>query len=321
MDDQKKIGIFTALKLGYDEAQTMSQAQISKGTLRALLSEYESIERQIQELKTLEEISEEMDIPIDYLERVSHIINTDSEKLKDEIEGHGHNAIYDPDASLSPEIEQDPPEEPDNPDDPYQTPPEPPEEPMEAPTRKSGEKGEKGEKGKDGTTKNVDQRMTKSGEKEIADVLIRDGGEIARSLALERQEIGKWIMEYVGTVASQYGYTSYATFIEHLMNFWIENQGKITEMQEDIAQYLELIDQLKEALKADIANAAIMKALQSISHDWIMSGAPVDERSINILNAYKQVLITDPSILKKIIKEQSQSQNKTISNMNIAEME
>ena len=195
------------------------------------------------------------------------------------------------------------------------------EEDIEKPKTKSKTKGNSKSK----STKDLAQRMAKSGEGETADVLLKDAGEIAKSLALERQEIGKLVQEYVGTIAAQYGYTNYQAFLEHLLNFWIENQGRIKEMEEEIAQYIELVNQQNEILETDMVRVTIAKNIENITYAALMGGATLDERFMDILEAYKHLLITDPTTIiknksnKPQYQSQDQIQNNSISNI-ITEM-
>lgn len=303
MDDQSKVSVLRALKSGqHTENQILQDAHISKGTLRALLSEYEIIKEQIEEMKTLQEISTDLGLSQDYLEKVRYIIETDSEKLNEEM---GIKA----DANL--DIDAPPPEEPEELEDEREP------EIEEKPKPKGKGKGGKGEKGKD-NTKNIEQRMEKSGEGETADVLLKDAGEIAKSLAIERQEIGKLVQEYVGTIAAQYGYTNYQVFLEHLLNFWIENQGKIREMEEQIAQLQELVNQQNDILDIGIVQGMIIKSLEKITYAALIGGTIMDERFMDILEAYKHLLITDSTIIKKLMNDQQhlhlqlQNQNNNI---------
>jgi hypothetical protein len=287
MDDQSKVSVLRALKSGqHTENQILQEAHISKGTLRALLSEYEIIKEQIEEMKTLQEISTDLGLSQDYLEKVRYIIETDSEKLNEEM---GIKADTNLDTDALPQEQEEPVDEGE---------PELEEKPKTKPKVKGG-------KGKD-STKNIEQKMEKSGEGETADVLLKDAGEIAKSLAIERQEIGKLVQEYVGTIAAQYGYTNYQVFLEHLLNFWIENQGKIREMEEEIAQLNELVNQQNEILDIGIVQGMIIKSLEKITYAALIGGTIMDERFMDILEAYKHVMITDPTIIKKLMNDQQQ---------------
>jgi hypothetical protein len=287
MDDQSKVSVLRALKSGqHTENQILQEAHISKGTLRALLSEYEIIKEQIEEMKTLQEISTDLGLSQDYLEKVRYIIETDSEKLNEEM---GIKADTNLDTDALSQEQEEPVDEGE---------PELEEKPKTKPKVKGG-------KGKD-STKNIEQKMEKSGEGETADVLLKDAGEIAKSLAIERQEIGKLVQEYVGTIAAQYGYTNYQVFLEHLLNFWIENQGKIREMEEEIAQLNELVNQQNEILDIGIVQGMIIKSLEKITYAALIGGTIMDERFMDILEAYKHVMITDPTIIKKLMNDQQQ---------------
>lgn len=309
MDDELKLSIFQAFKSGHTENQIIRDTNLSKGTLRALLSEYETIKQQIEELKSLEEIARDLELPFEYLEQVRNIIETDTEKVKREDVGTDvDQAKYQPQGrEIEQEVEQE--IEPWDESDPAG---------QEQAPKKGKEKGGKGKGKEKDDTKNLNQKLVKSGEGQTAEVLLTDVGDIARSLALERQEIGKWVMEYVGTIAGQYGYTSYALFIEHLLNFWIENQGKITEMQEQIIQYEELINQLKEIIETDIAQVFIAKSIDNVTVAALMGGGSLD---IESLEAYKHLLLTDPTTIKKLKNLQNHPQVNMISNIKIAEME
>lgn len=144
---------------------------------------------------------------------------------------------------------------------------------------------------------------------------------IAKSLAIDRQELGKWIMESHGTIAAQYGYTNLMMFMEHVLNFWIENQGKIEEQKEEIAELTELINQLKEIVEIDMAQVFIAKSIDNITVAALMGGGSLD---IESLEAYKHLLITDPNTIKKLRKlgyfnhntnTQNQAESNTLLNM------
>jgi hypothetical protein len=298
MDDDLKIPIFRALKAGQTNNQIIREFHTSNADLKKAVQEYEIIKQQLEQMKSLEEISNELYLPYDFLEKVRDIIETDTTNLNEEIikadAGQGETPEPEPESEDKdkPEIEEIE------------------EEYIEKPKSKSKSKTKENSKPK--PTKDLVQRMTKSGEGETADVLLKDAGEIAKSLALERQEIGKLVQEYVGTIAAQYGYTNYQAFLEHLLNFWIENQGKIKEMEEEIARYIELVNQQNEILETDMVRVTIAKSLENVTYAAIMGGAILDERFMNILEAYKHILITDPTtiiIKNKANKLQSQPQS------------
>lgn len=311
MDDELKLSVFRAFKSGHTENQIIRDTNLSKGTLRALFSEYETIKQQIEELKSLEEIARDLELPLEYLEQVRNIIETDPEK--EETQGSGGDVGTDVEQEKPQPQGRDTEQEIERGDEPGLA-------GQEQVPKKGKEKGGKGKgKGKD----DLDQKLVKSGEGQTAEVLLTDVGDIARSLALARQEIGKWVMEYVGTIAGQYGYTSYALFIEHLLSFWIENQGKIKEMEEEIAQYTELINQLKEIVEINIAQLFIEKSIDNIMVAALMGGGSID---IPSLEAYKHLLITDPNTIRKLKNLQSSynnTQNQYQNSMipNIQEME
>jgi hypothetical protein len=296
MDDELKISIFNALNTGQTSNQIFREFHISNTDLKKAVQEYELVKQQLEQLKSSEEISTELELSNDFVEKVRNIIETGigTNKLREEMDTT-------PSQGEIPEQYPDPEQE----DEGKQ---EIEEIEVEEDTEKAKTKSKSKTKGNSNSksTKDLSQRMAKSGEGETADVLLKDAGEIAKSLALERQEIGKLVQEYVGTIAAQYGYTNYQAFLEHLLNFWIENQGRIKEMEMEIAQYIELVNQQNEILETDMVRVTIAKSLENITYAALMGGATLDERFMGILEAYKHLLITDPTTIIK--KSQSQSQ-------------
>ena len=289
MDDELKVSILQSLKAGHTERQILNEFNISKSGLRTILSEYEIIKQQMEEMKSLQEISIDLELTQDYLEKIRNIIETEQEK-SDEETGFNDDSNFD----IPPPEEK----EPENEDEP---------EPEIETELKQKPKGGKGGKKKD-ANKNIEQKMESSGAGEAANILLKDAGEIAKSLAIERQEIGKLVQEYVGTIAAEYGYTNHQVFLEHLINFWIENQGKLKEMEEENAQLRELVNQQNEILDTGIVQGLMIKSIEKITYAALMGGTIMDERFMEILEAYKNVLIIDPTIIKKLIKDQQQHQ-------------
>jgi len=311
MDDELKISIFNALNTGQTSNQIFREFHISNTDLKKAVQEYELVKQQLEQLKSSEEISTELELSNDFVEKVRNIIETGigTNKLREEMDTT-------PPQGEIPEQYPDPEQE----DGGKQ---EIEEIEVEEDIEKSKTKSKSKTKGNSNSksTKDLAQKMAKSGEGETADVLLKDAGEIAKSLALGRQEIGKLVQEYVGTIAAQYGYTNYQAFLEHLLNFWIENQGRIKEMEEEIAQYIELVNQQNEILETDMVRVTIAKNIENITYAALMSGATLDERFMDILEAYKHLLITDPTIIiknkpnKPQSKSQVQIQNNNISNI------
>jgi hypothetical protein len=315
MDDKFKISIFHALNEGQTSNQIFREFHINNADLKKLVQEYELIKQQLEQMNSLEEISNELGLSYEYLEKVRNIIET----------GIGTNKVSEemdttPPQGEIPEQYPDPEQEDEGKQEIEEI---EAEEDTEKPKTKSKSKTKGNSNSK--STKDLAQKMARSGEGETADVLLKDAGEIAKSLALERQEIGKLVQEYVGTIAAQYGYTNYQAFLEHLLNFWIENQGRIKEMEEEIAQYIELVNQQNEILETDMVRVAIAKSLENITYAALMGGATLDERFMDILEAYKHLLITDPTtIIKKSQSQpqhQIQIQNNNISNIMTTEPE
>lgn len=291
MDDKFKISIFHALIEGQTSNEICREFHISNAELKKVMEEYELIKQQFEQMKSPEEISTELGLSLDYIETVRDLEHTGAGTTPPQIEEQ--EEIPESEDKEKPEIEEEDPEQ--------------------KPKTKRNSKPK--------STKDLAQKMAKSGEGETADVLLKDAGEIAKSLALERQEIGKLVQEYVGTIAAQYGYTNYQAFLEHLLNFWIENQGKIKEMEEEIAQYVELVNQQNEILETDMVRVSIVKSIENITYAAIMGGATLDERFMDILEAYKHLLIIDPTTIpiKKANRPQSQSQQQPqIQNNNIS---
>jgi hypothetical protein len=300
MDDKIKISIFHALNEGQTSNQIFREFHISNTDLKKLVQEYELIKQQLEQLKSPEEIATELGLSHDYLENVRNIIETNI-IIPSQTEEQGEERISEPEPEDEGKQEIEEIEA---------------EEDIEKPKSKSKSKTKGNSNSK--STKDLAQKMARSGEGETADVLLKDAGEIAKSLALERQEIGKLVQEYVGTIAAQYGYTNYQAFLEHLLNFWIDNQGRIKEMEEEIAQYVELVNKQNEILETDMVRVAIAKSLENVTYAALMGGATLDERFMDILEAYKHLLITDPTTIIKN-KPQSQPQHQIqIQNNNIS---
>ena len=321
MDDELKISIFHALNEGQTPNQIFREFHISNTDLKKAMQEYELIKQQLEQMKSSDEISNELGLSQEYLEKVQHIIETNLYNLNEGLDKEDVDHIdSDTVVDITPSQGKIPEPEPE-PEDEGKPETEETEEDIEKPKTKSKTKGNSKSK----STKDLAQRMAKSGEGETADVLLKDAGEIAKSLALERQEIGKLVQEYVGTIAAQYGYTNYQAFLEHLLNFWIENQGRIKEMEEEIAQYIELVNQQNEILETDMVRVTIAKNIENITYAALMGGATLDERFMDILEAYKHLLITDPTTIiknksnKPQYQSQDQIQNNSISNI-ITEM-
>ncbi len=283
MSDKEKLSVFLALKLGTPIEKIMEDERINEKTLLVLHKEFDTIEQHLQQLHSVDEISKQLKLKPDYIEKVRHIIETDPEKLQEEIEEP--NPI--PDNGEQDQSDQ----------------------PIEEEIKDENKSPKKKDKkaGKGGKDKNVNEKMESSGEGEIAELLIKDVSDIAKSMAIDRQELGKHAMECYSTAASQFGYTDLMQFMDYIFNFWIENQGKISEMQETIEVYEELIDQLKGVVDMNIAQVFVESSIERVLTASLLGGAT--RIDFETLEAYRQFLMSDPNTINKLKKLIGQHNN------------
>lgn len=146
--------------------------------------------------------------------------------------------------------------------------------------------------------KHIDQNLKNVGEEQTAAVLVGDAGDIAKEVAIQRQDLGKFVMEVMGTVAMQFGYKDLKEFLkDEVFDFWLKNQGRIQEMEACIVEYETINQQLQDALERDMIGLYIAKCLDRITVSAMIGGGELDPEK---LYAYKKVLLTDPVFLKQL---------------------
>ncbi len=154
----------------------------------------------------------------------------------------------------------------------------------------------KGKKGKGKGT--IDKNMKKTADDQTAAVLVDDAGEISKGIAIQRQEIGRFVMEEMSTVAMQFGYPDIFVWLkDEVFPFWIKNQGRIKELEAQVQELLIINQQLQEAVDKDILSVFIARKLDSIMYASVLGGGDLDAGK---LHEYKQVLLTDPAFLKQL---------------------
>ncbi len=153
--------------------------------------------------------------------------------------------------------------------------------------------GKKGNK-----AKHIDQNLKNVGEEQTAAVLVGDAGDIAKEVAIQRQDLGKFVMEVMGTVAMQFGYKDLKEFLkDEVFDFWMKNQGRIQEMEARIGECEAINQQLQDALEMNMIGLYIAKCLDRITVSAMIGGGELDPEK---LFAYKKVLFTDPVFLKQL---------------------
>lgn len=251
-DDRNKGIVMAAIRCGESEDEIRSKFKISTGTLTAIKTEYEEIKNQLDNLRAVSEIAEELQCSEEFVEEVKHIIETDVETLFKEV-------------MAAPEQQQ----------------------------QKSKSQGKKESK-----AKGIDKNLKKVGEEQTAAVLVGDAGDIAKGVAIQRQDLGKFVMEVMGTVAMQFGYKDLKVFLRDVVfDFWMRNQGRIQEMEACIGEYEAINQHLQEAIERDMIGLYIAKCLDRITVSAMIGGGELDPDK---LYAYKKVLLTDPVFLKQL---------------------
>lgn len=179
-------------------------------------------------------------------------------------------------------------------------------EPLPEPQKPTGKKGNK--------AKHIDQNLKNVGEEQSAAVLVDDAGEISKGIATQRQAIGKFVMEKMSTVAMQFGYPDIFVWLEdEVFPFWIQNQGRIKELDAQIQELLIINQQLQEAIDLNILGVFIAKKVDSIMYASVLGGGDLD---VEKLHAYKQVLLTDPVFLKQLYDYLNNVTKKNLENQN-----
>lgn len=148
------------------------------------------------------------------------------------------------------------------------------------------------------TGKHIDKQMKKTADDQTAAVLVDDAGEISKGIAIQRQEIGRFVMEEMSTVAMQFGYPDIFVWLkDEVFPFWIQNQGRIKELDAQLQEVITLNQQLQEAIDLNILGVFIARKVDGIMYASVLGGGDLD---VEKLHAYKQVLLTDPVFLKQL---------------------
>jgi len=165
--------------------------------------------------------------------------------------------------------------------------PEQPEQKPKPPSRKGGSKA-----------KHIDQKLKNVGEEKTAEVLVGDAGDIAKEIAIQRQDLGKFVMEVMGTVAMQFGYKDQKQFLLDQHDFWLKYQGRVREMEALIEELKIINQQLQDALEQDMIGVLVAKKMDGII--GLVADKPNfdPEKLPQLLSQYKKVLASDPVFLK-----------------------
>lgn len=251
-DDRNKGAVMAAIRCGESEDEIRSKFAISTGTLTAIKTEYEEIKSQLDDLRTISEIAEELQCSEEFVEEVKRIKETDVETLFKEVM-----------------------------------------EALEQPQQKPKPHGKKGSKAKE-----IDKNLKKVGEEQTAAVLVDDAGDIAKGVAIQRQDLGKFVMEIMGTVAMQFGYKDLKVFLRDVVfDFWLKNTGRVREMEALIEELKIINQQLQEAIERDMIGLFIAKSLDRVTVASLVGGGDLDADK---LFAYRTVLASDPVFLKQL---------------------
>lgn len=161
------------------------------------------------------------------------------------------------------------------------------------PPKPTGKKGSK--------AKHIDQNLKNVAEAQTAEVLVGDAGDIAKEVAIQRQDLGKFVMEVMGTVAMQFGYKNLKEFLRDVVfDFWLKNQGRIQEMEAQNEELNILNQQLQDALEQDMIGVLVEKKMDNIICILAEKGTFDPERLPQILTEYKKVLASDPVYLRQL---------------------
>ncbi len=248
-DDRRKGAIMAAIRCGESNEDILAEFHISSGTLTAIKKEFGTIQTMLGELKPVSEIADSLDCSEEFIEEVRRIIETDIETLVREAEAG---------------------EEPWRPEQ------------TEQPEKPKGKKGA-------GKARDIDKSLKKTGEEQAASVLVSDAGDISRDVATKRQEIGRFVMEEMGTVAAQFGYSDHKAFLQMIFEFWINNYGKLQEKDQQIAELTVVNGELQAVVDQDIKKLFIARSLDRVVIAALMGGGTLDA---DTLQAYKRILET-----------------------------
>lgn len=149
--------------------------------------------------------------------------------------------------------------------------------------------------------KHIDQNLQNVGEEQTAAVLVGDAGDIAKEVAIQRQDLGKFVMEVMGTVAMQFGYKDLKEFLRDVVfEFWLKNQGRIQEMEAQNEELNIMNQQLRDALEQDMVGVLVANKMDNIICILAEKGTFDPERLPQILTEYKKVLASDPVFLRQL---------------------
>lgn len=253
-NDKRKGEIMVAIRMGESDDDIRSNFNISTGTLKAIKSEYESIKKQLGEVKPVSEIAKSIQCSEEFIEEIKHFIETSEETLYEEAEAN-----------------------------------------QEESKKETKPKG----KGK-GKPKDIDTSLKNTADSETAAVLVGDAGDVAKAVAIQRQEIGKFVMETMATTAMQYGYTSYTDWLQLLFDFFIQNNGRLNVLMAQLEEYKVANQSLLEELEKDIIGVIVNRRMDGIIA--LASERPNfdPEKLPQLLAQYKQVLASDRVFLKQL---------------------
>lgn len=149
-----------------------------------------------------------------------------------------------------------------------------------------------------GLTGNIDKNLKNIGDEQTAAVLVGDAGDIAKAVAIQRQDIGKLVTEVMGTVAMQFGYKDLKQFLLDQHDFWLKYQGRVREMEALIEELTIINQQLQDALERDMIGVLVAKKMDGII--CLVADKPNfdPEKLPQLLIQYKKVLASDRVFLK-----------------------
>lgn len=254
-DERNKGIVMAAIRCGESDDEIRSKFEITTSMLTAIKTEYEEIKNQLDEMRAVSEIAEELQCSEEFVEEVRRIKDTSVETLSKEVTAAAEH------------------------------------QPQKAkPTGK-----------KDGyKATHIDQNLKNIGDEQTAAVLVSDAGDIAKAVAIQRQDIGKLVTEVMGTVAMQFGYKDQKQFLLDEHDFWLKYQGRVREMEALIEELTIINQQLQDALERDMIGVLVAKKMDSII--CLVADKPNfdPEKLPQLLIQYKKVLASDPVFLKQL---------------------
>lgn len=252
-EESNKGAVMAAIRCGESDDEIRSKFNILTSGLTAIKTEYEEIKNQLDDLRAVSEIAEELQCSEEFVEQVKHIKETNVETLFKEV-------------AAAPERQPKKP-------------------------KSTGKKG--GSK-----AKQIDKNLKNIGEEKTAEVLVGDAGEVAKEIAIQRQDLGKFVMEVMGTVAMQFGYKDQKQFLMDEHDFWMKYQGRVREMEALIEELTIINQQLQDALEQDMIGVLVARKMDGII--GLVADKPNfdPEKLPQLLIQYKKVLASDPVFLK-----------------------